>query len=208
MAKATAAIKSVQNCLTQAGVSSRAVKGSTGRTVDDVLRGTVGERGCPTLPGAFFLLEGVQITEQQDVELLASRIDELEITPVLIVVDTLARCFVGGDKNSAQEMGEFVGGLDWLKQKTGAAVMVLHHTGKKAQETERGSTALRAAADVMIRVSKKGEQVTAQNNKQKDHEEFKDIPSVRISRCVAHQRKRFRNWQVIRTSLRRSDTCT
>jgi hypothetical protein len=146
-----------------------------GRSIRRRVAAWMDERGCPTLPGAFFLLEGVQIREQQDVELLAGRIDELEITPVLIVVDTLARCFVGGDENSAQEMGEFIGGLDWLKQKTGAAVMVLHHTGKKAQEMERGSTALRAAADVMIHVAKKNEQVIVRNNKQKDDEQFKDI---------------------------------
>jgi hypothetical protein len=45
--------------------------------------------------------------------------------------------------------------------------MVVHHTGKTG-ETERGSSALRAAADSMIRVSRDGAVVTVRNDKQKD----------------------------------------
>lgn len=133
------------------------------------------ERGCSTVPEAFFLLEGVQVAAQEDLNLVASRMTQLSIEPALIVVDTLARCFIGGDENSAQEMGEFVAGLEWLKRETSATVMVVHHTGKQVQEMERGSSALRGAADVMVRVSKNDTLVTVNNNKQKDDEEFSDI---------------------------------
>jgi predicted transcriptional regulator len=90
-------------------------------------------------------------------------------------VDTLARCFGGGDENTAQEMGEFIDGIESLKKATGATMMVLHHTGKQSQDGERGSSALRAAADTMIQVSKTKTLITVKNNKQKDDEEFRDI---------------------------------
>ena len=133
----------------------------------------------PDVPDAFFVLEAVQVRSKDELALLVARLRERGINPVLIVVDTMARCFGSGDENSAQEMGEFVDGLEWLKRETGATVMFLHHTGKKksanAKSVERGSSALRAAVDVMIRVSKKGKLVTVHNDKQKDNEEFKDF---------------------------------
>jgi len=146
-----------------------------GRSIGKRVRAWMKARGHSDIPEAFFLLEGVQVRDESDLELVVSRIEEEGIEPSLIVLDTLARCFVGGEENSAMEMGQFVEGLEWLRRKTGAAVMVLHHTGKQAQEMERGSTALRGAADVMIRVSKKDNLITVRNNKQKDDEEFKDI---------------------------------
>jgi hypothetical protein len=147
-----------------------------GRSIGKRVRAWMKARGQTDVPEAFFLLESVQVRDGSDLELVVSRIGELGMMePSLIVFDTLARCFVGGEENSAMEMGQFVEGLEWLRRETRAAVMVLHHTGKQAQELERGSTALRGAADVMIRVSKKDNVITVKNNKQKDDEEFDDI---------------------------------
>lgn len=129
-------------------------------------------RELPDVPAAFFFLEGVQFSDAEDVELVLSRLRDAQVIPQLIVVDTLARCFVGGDENSAGDMGKFIDGLARLHCETGAAVMLLHHTGKTTKETERGSTAFRAAADVMIRVEKKGTGIDVHNNKQKDAESF------------------------------------
>jgi hypothetical protein len=125
---------------------------------------------------AFFLLEGVQVSNQEELEVLATQIHGAGATPKLIVLDTLARCFVGGEENSAKEMGEFVNGVGWLQRQTGATVIVLHHTGKQEKEIERGSTALRAGFDVMIHVSMDTQRlITIGNNKQKDDEEFQNI---------------------------------
>lgn len=77
--------------------------------------------------------------------------DELaKVTPKprFIIVDTLARCFVGRDENAAGEMGEFVQGIDVLRG-SGATVLVLHHEGHTPGR-ERGSTALRGAVDGMM----------------------------------------------------------
>jgi RecA/RadA recombinase len=124
---------------------------------------------------AFFLLEGVQVRSQEDVDLLVTQMSKRSCEPALIVIDTLARCFGDGDENSTKEMNQFVNGLASLQQQTQAAVMVVHHSGLASQERERGSTALRGAADVMIRVSKKKNLITVENNKQKDDEQFEPV---------------------------------
>ena len=73
-------------------------------------------------------------------------------------------------------MGAFVEGIERLVRATGATVIVVHHTAK-GSGTERGSGALRGAADVMILVSTDEDEgcMVLRNNKQKDEEEFKEI---------------------------------
>ena len=78
-------------------------------------------------------------------------IDRLGTLPDLIVLDTLARCFLGGDENSSRDMGRFVEACDLIRKETGATVLVIHHTGKDG-DIERGSSALRGGADAMLRI--------------------------------------------------------
>lgn len=44
--------------------------------------------------------------------------------PSLIVVDTLAMAFAGGDENSAKDMGQFIANCNILRARTGAHVMI------------------------------------------------------------------------------------
>ena len=58
----------------------------------------------------------VNLLDELDVERLFATLDSLVAThgnPVLVIVDTLARSMVGGDANSAQDMGR-VRGWAWL----------------------------------------------------------------------------------------------
>ena len=64
-----------------------------------------------------------------------------------IILDTLARCFGGADENKTADMNMFVAGCDRVRVETGAAILVVHHTGKSAENGARGSSALRAACD-------------------------------------------------------------
>lgn len=73
-------------------------------------------------------------------------------TPDLIVVDTLARNFLG-DENSAKEMGMFIDGIERIRRELGTAILVVHHTVKGKAKTERGTEALRAASFAMFRTS-------------------------------------------------------
>jgi hypothetical protein len=78
--------------------------------------------------------------------------------PSLIVIDTLQRNFGSGDENSARDMGAFIHNCDDLRTHFGAAVLVVHHTGKDKGDP-RGSSALEASLDMMSRVKdvKKGQ---------------------------------------------------
>ena len=80
---------------------------------------------------------------------LMESIDGSGVRPRLIVIDTLARAMTGGDENSAKDMGLFVMRCSALRDHTGAAVLLVHHT-RGDGERERGSSALRGAADVMM----------------------------------------------------------
>ena len=74
----------------------------------------------------------------------------------LIVVDTLARAIAGDDENSAQDMAAFVGRVSTIARETGAAVLVVHHPGKDDARGMRGSTALFAACDAVIKITSNG----------------------------------------------------
>lgn len=103
----------------------------------------------------------------------------VEQRPVLVVVDTLARCAAGADENSAKDMGVLIDNLDRVKRLTGACTVAVHHTGKDAGAGARGSSALRAAVDTEIEVSASDELVTVKVTKQKDHDEARPWRFVR-----------------------------
>jgi hypothetical protein len=92
----------------------------------------------------------------------------------LIVLDTLARCIPGADENSAQDVGRAVAAIDRIRAATGATVLLIHHTGKNG-DSERGSSALRGAADTMLAVSNDDGLIRVECAKQKD-----DVPFDRL----------------------------
>lgn len=66
--------------------------------------------------------------------------------PSLIVIDTFARASVGGDENSAKDMGRAIAVLDTVFRVHDCSSLVVHHS-TKAGGAERGSGAIRGAAD-------------------------------------------------------------
>jgi hypothetical protein len=75
--------------------------------------------------------------------------------PALIVVDTVARSFGGGDENSTRDMGSFVAGCDDIRAAAdGATVLLVHHTGHGEKHRARGAMALHAALDASYRMEK------------------------------------------------------
>jgi hypothetical protein len=83
---------------------------------------------------------------------LGTVIAELPAKPVLIVIDTFARALMGGDENSAQDVGAFNAGVAALIENTGACVLILHHSGKDKSKGARGSSALLGALDTEIEI--------------------------------------------------------
>jgi len=74
--------------------------------------------------------------------------------PDLIVIDTLARSFGGGNENSSEDMGAFINIIDYIRTQTGAAVLVVHHSGKDTAKGMRGHSALFGAVDSELEVEK------------------------------------------------------
>lgn len=103
-----------------------------------------------------------------DKEEFAAFLDSLKhLKPSVVVVDTLARSMVGGDENNARDMGLFIHACDTIKHTLGCAVILVHHTGKD-RHSERGSSALRGAADVMVKISDEGDIIIVEMDKVKD----------------------------------------
>ena len=151
-----------------------------GRSIGKRADAWIQHRGLAPIDDMFFVLEPVQLPIPDHVKGLLRQINARNKKPALIVFDTLARCFVGGEENSAKDVGVVVHHAGLLQQATGAAVLILHHTGRAAQDQERGSTALRGAADVMISQTIRDDIITLRNTKQKDAEEFMPI-SLQLS---------------------------
>lgn len=78
--------------------------------------------------------------------------------PVLMVFDTLARCIPGGDENSAKDMGLAVRNSALIQRSLNSAIAWIHHTNR-ADRGERGSGAIRGAADAMIELAANGDNV-------------------------------------------------
>lgn len=120
------------------------------------------------------LPEAPQLLEPEELHRLLATIHALPAPPVLVVLDTLARVMGEGDENSAQDMNRIVSAADRIRHETGGAVLLVHHTGRAGHW--RGSTAIPAALDTAILVSRHGA-LTARLRceKQRDCAAFADL---------------------------------
>jgi ABC-type branched-subunit amino acid transport system ATPase component len=98
-------------------------------------------------------------------------LDAVVIQPALIVLDTLINCAPGAEENSSKDMSQVIAACKAIQRQTGAAILLVHHTTKTGQ-WERGSSALRAACDVMIEMSEGNELFTVKCTKSKDDKPF------------------------------------
>jgi KaiC/GvpD/RAD55 family RecA-like ATPase len=116
---------------------------------------------------------GFNLLKEDDIKKVLSSLQAASFQPDLIILDTLARLIPGADENSAQDMGRAVAAIDRLRRQTSATVLLVHHTVKTGR-WERGSGALRGAADVMIECSRKESTdfVSLKCDKMKDAEPF------------------------------------
>ena len=129
----------------------------------------------------------VAIADPTELVDLIDAIDEGE-APALIVLDTLARCFGGGDENSTQDMSKFVSACDALRRRYGCTILVVHHTGHADKNRARGAIALKAALDAEYRLSGNDAGLKLSATKMKDAETPKplslELVSVELPRVV------------------------
>lgn len=110
----------------------------------------------------------VNLTKYADVANLAALIDWGGYS--FIVLDTLARCMVGADENSAKDCGIVIDAMTRLLGRTPGGrgvVLGVHHAGKDGK-TLRGSSAFEGGADTVYFTSKDGGVIVLEREKRKD----------------------------------------
>lgn len=113
-----------------------------------------------------------QMAIKASVDNMLSGLAEIQFEPTLIVIDTLARSFVGLDENSQKDTGLWVESAERLRAQ-GCTVLILHHTKKNVENgiQYRGSTVIMGAMDTAMTMTKSKGTATLTISKQKDHDE-------------------------------------
>ena len=131
-------------------VAAEGVSGIPARV--EALRERYGYQGQQ---GVHFMLQPINLMKVAEVTQLIETVHAAGWKPKLFVFDTLSRCMLGGDENSAQDMGAVLTSCGRLQQEFGASVLPLHHPGKSG-DVERGNSALRGGSDAMVFAKKEG----------------------------------------------------
>lgn len=93
------------------------------------------------------------------------------IHPKLIIVDTLAHAMLPGNENDTRDMGLFLKASKKIQRELNCAIVMVHHTNKSS-DNERGSSALRGACDMMIRLGEEDQVIAVTCTKSKDTQPF------------------------------------
>lgn len=70
----------------------------------------------------------------------------------LLIIDTLARAFGGGNENDSDAMGSFITSMGKIQEFLACALMVLHHSGKDLAKGLRGHSSLLGAVDTQLEI--------------------------------------------------------
>ena len=101
--------------------------------------------------GDLTIMKGpVSLTDPYELESFVQAVDSQ--TPNVVFIDTLARSFGAGDENSTADMNRAVAGVSEIVARTGAALVLVHHAGKNSDLGMRGSNALLAGVDQVLKV--------------------------------------------------------
>ncbi|MBK8690280.1 MAG: AAA family ATPase [Betaproteobacteria bacterium] len=93
--------------------------------------------------------------EAGDVDVVIGALARLEAEHgefAVVVIDTLAVTFGGGNENAPEDMGAYVGNVQRIVRDTGVAVLLVHHCGKDEARGMRGHSALIGALDAELTI--------------------------------------------------------
>jgi hypothetical protein len=108
--------------------------------------------------------------DQQALDFLVKMIElRHQVKIGLIIFDTLARISAGANENS-NDMGRVMERCDQIGMFSGAAIVVIHHSGKDALKGARGWSGMRAHIDTEIEVSQSNDVSVAEITKQREIE--------------------------------------
>lgn len=112
-----------------------------------------------TPPEVYFLRSALNLRSNlDDANALIAAISETGALPSMVVIDTLARNFGGGNENSSEDMGAFIRVIGHIQERLGCAVLLVHHSGKDEAKGMRGHSSLFGAVDTELEVVKISEE--------------------------------------------------
>jgi hypothetical protein len=123
----------------------------------------------------------VNLLDDDDIQSVLGILDDDEHPTVLIVVDTLARSMAGGDENG-RDMSRAIDACGRIIERTGAAVLLVHHYGKNAEAGARGHSSLPGAVDAELTTERAADLVTIRHSLSKYYPEAEPI----TMRAVPH----------------------
>ena len=105
----------------------------------------------------YFLRRQVNLrSSKTDLQSLVDAIDDLkainDINFELIIIDTLARAFGGGNENASEDMGAFITAAGAIQGRYECGLLVVHHAGKDATKGLRGHSSLLGAVDTELEI--------------------------------------------------------
>jgi RecA-family ATPase len=131
----------------------------------------------------FFVKAALNLgTTLDDRDALVAEIRALNVNPALVIIDTYARMTAGIEENSAKDTSAAIAIMSSIEAETGAAVLIVHHSGKAQEAGLRGSSALLAALDCELLCEKISAEGAADRfgrlslTKSKDSEDGIEIP--------------------------------
>lgn len=121
------------------------------------------------------------LAHRHEIDEFLGQVKALPYAPTLIIIDTLARCAVGLKENDASDMAMVVDGAAQMIEATGATVLFLHHPPHDTQTggsqlRGRGSSAIDAACDTTMVLTKNSGGLELSVTKQKDGDLGEPIP--------------------------------
>ncbi len=119
---------------------------------------------------AYVCMPGLNLLQ---VESVAQMEDLIHTTGAgFVAIDALADVMLGGDENNVQDTQRVFHHLRMVAEKTGAAIVVIHHTNKAGGY--RGSSAIKGAVDLMLMVDSEPDSpnINIRSVKSRDTEPF------------------------------------
>lgn len=126
-------------------------------------------RHVEQMPDVDFLPRAVNLLDESSIARLLLSLEGGAVG--LLVIDTMARCMIGGDENTSKDVGKVIDNIDHIRRTLDCSILLVHHTGWDEQR-ERGSTALRGASDIVLALRPDGTSIKLDSLKAKDSEPF------------------------------------
>lgn len=119
-----------------------------------------------------FKVDGVDAEHSLDATIW--NIKQISEKPALIIFDTLNR-YMAGDENSTKDSTSVTDAFTRIQKETGAATLVLHHTGHAEKGRARGSSVFGGNFDCMMKIEGSEGRITLKHEYSKDEAKQKPI---------------------------------